>query len=103
MNEIRERELAERFTVRGEDRPVRPVPLVLRTQLGGVLAEHISSAYSREIQRAVQAELLAEIQRVLELRDQGCTCTPGRLRGGPVTHAEDVQCPVHKSSSGDLR
>jgi hypothetical protein len=91
MNEMRERELAERFTVRGEDRPAQPAPLVLRTQLGVDVAQHISSAYSREIQRAVYQELV----RVLKLREQGCTCTPGRLRGGPATHVEDVRCPLH--------
>lgn len=47
-------------------------------------------------------QVMAEIRRLLDLRARGCTCTPGRLGGGPMTHAEDVLCPVHKPRSGDL-
>jgi hypothetical protein len=41
-------------------------------------------------------ELYQELLRVLKLREQGCTCTPRRLRGGPAVYAEDVLCPLHR-------
>jgi hypothetical protein len=46
--------------------------------------------------RRLADAVYAEIRRVLELRERGCTCTPGRLRGGPAVHAEDVLCRVHR-------
>lgn len=54
-------------------------------------------AYAAPSSRLVlSAALYAEIRHVLELREQGCICTPGRLRGGPAVHAEDIPCLVHR-------
>lgn len=41
-----------------------------------------------------------ELMRVFRLRQQGCTCTPGRLSGGPAVHAEDFRCPLHRPLFG---